>query len=73
MNQPAKPKFDDSDLNILIVLMQRYGLSTVIAALGRLCYHQAEQATAQQQSRETIREWREDASILNKAVVQLNH
>ncbi|MBD2099434.1 hypothetical protein [Leptolyngbya sp. FACHB-261] len=73
MTQLSTPAFSDSDLNILKVLMQRYSLSTLVAALSRICFWQAEQAASQQQNRETIREWREDASILNKTVVQLNH
>ncbi|MBD2104945.1 hypothetical protein [Leptolyngbya sp. FACHB-261] len=73
MTQSPAPTFSDSDLNILRVLMQRYSLSAVVAALSRICFWQAEQAVTQRQNRETIREWREDASILNKTVVQLNH
>ncbi|MBD2102632.1 hypothetical protein [Leptolyngbya sp. FACHB-261] len=73
MTQSSTPVFSDSDLNILKVLMQRYSLSVVVAALNRICFGQAEQAVAQQRNRETIRAWREDVSILNKTVVQLNH
>ncbi|MBD2104684.1 hypothetical protein [Leptolyngbya sp. FACHB-261] len=73
MTQSSAPTFSDSDLHILSVLMQRYSLSVIVAALSRICLWQAEQAATQHQNRETIREWREDASILNKTVVQLNH
>ncbi|MBD2104493.1 hypothetical protein [Leptolyngbya sp. FACHB-261] len=73
MTQSSAPAFSDNDLNILRVLMQRYSLSVLIAALSRICLCQAEQAVAQHHNRETIREWREDASILNKTIVQLNH
>ncbi|MBD2103070.1 hypothetical protein [Leptolyngbya sp. FACHB-261] len=73
MTQTPAATFNESDFNILLILVERYTLSTVLAALSRICLRQAERFETTQQSRETIREWREDASILTKALIQLNH
>ncbi|MBD2103975.1 hypothetical protein [Leptolyngbya sp. FACHB-261] len=67
------PSFSNSDFEILVVLVERYSLSTLIAVLSRICLRQAERSEVVTRGREAIREWRRDASILTKALLQLHH
>ncbi len=70
---PPPGSFDDSDFSILKVLIERYGLSRLIAALSRICLWQAERADVMQRGREAVNEWRKDASLLTRVLIQLNH
>ncbi|MBD2103261.1 hypothetical protein [Leptolyngbya sp. FACHB-261] len=73
MNPVDGPSFSESDFEILVILVERYTLSTVIAALSRICLRWAERTEIMVQGRDAIREWRKDAGTLTKALIQLHH
>ncbi|MBD2104722.1 hypothetical protein [Leptolyngbya sp. FACHB-261] len=73
MSQIPGSTFDERDFNLLLTLVERYTLSTVIAALSRICLRSAARNEVLHQAQDSTSEWRKDASILTKALIQLKH
>lgn len=68
-NSPAH--FSDSDFTILEVLVDRYSISIVTAALSKICLRRAERVRLTFQDRLTEREWRQNAALLMKVMLNL--